>query len=108
MDGAGLRKSRPPLELAAGHIDAVHSRRDRVPRPRASGMDRDFGTVVRMTSPSVRNPSALPLSLLSVVIPARDEEESLPSTLQGIFAAFVARGIPHEIVVVDDGSRDRT
>ena len=44
----------------------------------------------------------------SVVIPARDEEESLPSTVDDIHRAFTAAGVPHEIVVVDDGSRDRT
>src|SRR3954465_1089232 len=53
-------------------------------------------------------PPASSLKLLSVVIPARDEEESLPSTLKEIFATFTAANIPHEIVVVDDGSRDRT
>jgi dolichol-phosphate mannosyltransferase len=52
--------------------------------------------------------SAAPLSLFSVVIPARDEEESLPSTIASIHAAFTAASVPHEIVVVDDGSRDRT
>ncbi len=49
-----------------------------------------------------------PLTLFSVVIPARDEEESLPSTLAEIHRAFTTAGIPHEIVVIDDGSRDRT
>ncbi len=49
-----------------------------------------------------------PLKLFSVVIPARDEEESLPSTVEDIATAFSGAGIPHEIVVVDDGSRDRT
>jgi dolichol-phosphate mannosyltransferase len=49
-----------------------------------------------------------PLSLFSVVIPARDEEESLPSTIEKIYQAFTTAGIPHEIVVVDDGSRDGT
>lgn len=49
-----------------------------------------------------------PLSLLSVVIPARDEEESLPATLRAIAEAFGHAGVPHEIVVVDDGSQDRT
>jgi dolichol-phosphate mannosyltransferase len=49
-----------------------------------------------------------PLTLFSVVIPARDEEESLPSTIEDIFTTFSAAGIPHEIVVVDDGSHDRT
>ena len=52
-------------------------------------------------------PSA-PLHFFSVIIPARDEEESLPSTLQDIFDTFTAEGIPHELVVVDDGSSDRT
>jgi dolichol-phosphate mannosyltransferase len=52
--------------------------------------------------------AALPLKLYSVVIPARDEEESLPSTIEDIARALAAEKIPHEIVVVDDGSRDRT
>jgi len=58
--------------------------------------------------PSARMTAPAPLTLFSVVIPARDEEESLPSTLAGISQAFTAAGIPHEIVVVDDGSDDRT
>lgn len=49
-----------------------------------------------------------PLRLFSVIIPARDEEESLPSTIEDIDRTFSAAQIPHEIVVVDDGSRDRT
>jgi len=48
--------------------------------------------------------SAAALSLFSVVIPARDEEESLPSTLAAIHDDLHRREIPHEIVVVDDGS----
>jgi dolichol-phosphate mannosyltransferase len=48
------------------------------------------------------------LKLYSVVIPARDEEESLPQTLRGIHSTLKAAEIPHEIVVVDDGSKDRT
>ncbi len=53
-------------------------------------------------------PPAAPLQLFSVVIPARDEEESLPSTIHDLSQAFTASAIPHEIIVVDDGSRDRT
>ncbi len=52
--------------------------------------------------------AAIPLRLFSVVIPARDEEESLPSTIEDIVSTFTQEGLPHEIVVVDDGSRDRT
>ena len=48
------------------------------------------------------------LTLISVVIPARDEEASLPSTLRELHAAFVREGVPHELVVVDDGSTDST
>lgn len=51
---------------------------------------------------------AAPLQFFSVVIPARDEEESLPSTIENIVSTFTQAGVPHEIVVVDDGSRDRT
>jgi len=53
-------------------------------------------------------PAAAPVTLYTVIIPARDEEASLPSTVEGIHRAFSAEGIPHEIVVVDDGSKDRT
>ena len=53
-------------------------------------------------------PAPSPLTLYSVIIPARDEEESLPATLRDIHRVFNKEGIPHEIVVVDDGSRDNT
>jgi len=49
-----------------------------------------------------------PLTLFSVVMPARDEEASLPPTLRALHAEFVREGIAHEIVVVDDGSTDST
>lgn len=49
-----------------------------------------------------------PLKLFSVIIPARDEEESLPGTIEDIYRTFTKEGVPHEIVVVDDGSRDGT
>ena len=53
--------------------------------------------------------SARPLlTLYSVVMPARDEEASLPGTVREIYRTFVQAGVPHEIVVVDDGSRDAT
>jgi dolichol-phosphate mannosyltransferase len=49
-----------------------------------------------------------PLQLYSVVIPAHNEEESLPPTVRAIYEVFSRENIPHEIVVVDDGSKDRT
>lgn len=48
------------------------------------------------------------LSLYSIVIPARDEQESLPGTVTGIHHVLTEQSIPHEIIVVDDGSRDDT
>ena len=52
--------------------------------------------------------TAPPLALYSVIIPARDEQDSLPSTVKDIYETFTREGVPHEIVVVDDGSNDRT
>lgn len=52
--------------------------------------------------------NASALSLLSVVIPARNEEGAIPSTLSHLHVELSLRGIPHEIVVVDDGSTDST
>ena len=48
------------------------------------------------------------LKLFSVVVPARDEAESLPSTIRDLYAEFKREGVPHEIIVVDDGSADST
>ena len=48
------------------------------------------------------------LSLLSVVIPARDEEACIAATAEHLFVELRLRGVPHEIVVVDDGSTDNT
>ena len=52
--------------------------------------------------------TAEPLRLLSIVIPARDEEGCIVSTVEHLFVELRLHGIPHEIVVVDDGSRDAT
>ncbi len=45
---------------------------------------------------------------LSVVMPARNEEGCIAETVQGVIAALRRERIPHEIVVVDDGSTDST
>jgi len=48
------------------------------------------------------------LSLLSVVIPARDEEGCIRSTVEHLHLELCIHRVPHEIVVVDDGSHDAT
>ena len=45
---------------------------------------------------------------LSIVIPAYNEEHRIPATLQSIAAYLVERNRDDEVIVVDDGSTDRT
>jgi dolichol-phosphate mannosyltransferase len=54
------------------------------------------------------DPAAPKLELLSVVIPALDEEACIASTVEHLHAELRTQNVPHEIVVVDDGSTDRT
>ena len=51
---------------------------------------------------------AAPLKLLSVVIPARDEEGCVAATVEHLHLELRLNHVAHEIVVVDDGSTDRT
>jgi glycosyltransferase involved in cell wall biosynthesis len=48
-----------------------------------------------------------PLSL-SVVLPAFNEEALLAGTVRSLAGTLDALGVSHEIILVDDGSRDRT
>ncbi len=49
-----------------------------------------------------------PLRLLSVVIPAHNEEGCIASTVEHLHLELRLQNVPHEIVVVDDGSTDAT
>jgi len=48
------------------------------------------------------------LGKLSVVVPARDEEGCVESTIRDLVRILRSQGISFEVVVVDDGSQDQT
>lgn len=60
-----------------------------------------------MTSKTT-NPNTPPPELLSLVIPARDEEDCIATTVEHLHLELKLNNIPHEIIVVDDGSCDST
>lgn len=43
-----------------------------------------------------------------IVLPAFNEEENLPALFDAIEGAMLEAGLPYRVVLVDDGSRDRT
>ena len=45
---------------------------------------------------------------LSIIIPAYNEEGSLPETLNALYNTLTAETIDHEIVVINDNSSDNT
>lgn len=45
---------------------------------------------------------------LSMVIPVKDESESLPDLMKEIVAAMAPTGFEYEVIVIDDGSRDNS
>jgi glycosyltransferase involved in cell wall biosynthesis len=51
---------------------------------------------------------AAPALQVSIVIPARNEERRLPASLERIHAYLRQRNLSAEVLVVDDGSADRT
>jgi len=61
-----------------------------------------------MTVHRAPDPTLPPLAKLSVVIPARDEAGCIASTVEHLHVELRLRGVPHEIIVVDDGSHDAT
>src|SRR5438132_9647116 len=49
-----------------------------------------------------------PLQLLSVIIPARDEARCIAATVEHLHVELRLNNVPHEIIVIDDGSSDNT
>jgi dolichol-phosphate mannosyltransferase len=57
---------------------------------------------------STVHPTDQALTLLSVVIPARNEAQCIASTVKHLHLELHLHEVPHEIIVVDDGSADST
>ncbi len=64
--------------------------------------------VVRYEVAAASRRHRAPFTLLSIVIPARDEEGCIESTVEHLHVELRLHNVPHEIVVVDDGSTDST
>jgi len=63
------------------------------------------------STPCILRDTILPLASqrsLSVVIPAYCERENILQTLENVSRAFAPLDLTHEILVIDDGSTDRT
>ena len=56
----------------------------------------------------MKNNNSKCIRFLSVVIPARDEEGCIQSTVEHLHLELGIHKVPHEIIVVDDGSSDST
>ena len=52
--------------------------------------------------------SLVPFVDLSIVVPAYNEEQRIPPTLAKLDAFLKTQPLRYEIVVVDDGSKDKT
>ena len=63
---------------------------------------------LKYTVPSMPDSATAPARSLSVIIPAYNESENILATLENVTRAFEPLTCPHEILVIDDGSRDTT
>src|SRR5580704_1221839 len=104
VGGSRLEQSTPDLQLGAGDDVAENPGRNRRPRGHPSGLA-EYGRCMMETAVAV---AAEPLACLSIVIPARDEEGCIRSTVEHLHLELSLHNVPHEIVVVDDGSQDST
>lgn len=85
---AGIRSDRAPQDRAGARSPAPRLARSHGMRP---------AVVLKPTDHD-----------LTIVVPAFNEEQRLPATLRGLAEYLDAWGIDYRVLVVDDGSSDRT
>ncbi|MBW7885393.1 MAG: glycosyltransferase family 2 protein [Caldilineaceae bacterium] len=64
--------------------------------------------VARPAAVAHPNGSAQPKPKISIVIPLYNEEESIPHLYEALVEAIAHYGQPAEVIIVDDGSKDRS
>ncbi len=93
-----LQESTAPAPLAAGPLPAGAA---------ATAQPSPAQPTATQTLPAPPSePPAHPR--ISIVIPLFNEEESIPHLYDGLVAAMAHYGKPAEVIIVDDGSRDRS
>lgn len=70
--------------------------------PRAPSKAHSSKTVAKAVQPGFEGLS------LSIVIPAYNEEGAVRQTIDAVRHEMDATGVPYEVIVIDDGSQDRT
>src|SRR5690606_846638 len=119
VHGVGRRRLGPLHPSQAGEDggrreprEAAHRPADRAPVRGTGRADRPphRGQVPRPARhpPGPHAEARMSAPLVSVLVPAKDEAENLPEFVRQCASALPALGVPFEVVVVDDGSRDET
>src|SRR5205085_1564372 len=75
------------------------------PRPAPHPLSLQFRTIFQHLGPPLRHLPRPPGSMISIIIPTLNEAKIIGSTLRTLAATLT---LPHEVIVSDGGSSDRT
>jgi dolichol-phosphate mannosyltransferase len=97
---------RKPFEMSQATTEANHENRPHVGDARVTRVD--AASTQTAIAPRRENGQPFAASKFFVVLPAFNEEDALPPLLEAVGEAFADSGLPYEVIIVDDGSKDRT